>query len=75
MQIEHNPKERRQPWWLWWVVWIVIAVFWLLQIRHGFNWDQIILGLFTGLALGLWAMDLTGGEVPESWRSKPSRRR
>jgi hypothetical protein len=73
--IEHNPHEKREPWWLWWAVFGVIGVFWLLQIRHGFEWGQIALGLMTGLFIGVWAMDMTGGEVPASWRRKPPRQR
>lgn len=72
--IDHNPKERREPKWLWKVAWAVVAVFWLLQIKDGFVWDQIALGAITGCILALWAMEKTGGEVPASWRSKPPRR-
>jgi hypothetical protein len=73
--IDHNPNERRQPKWLWPIWCVALAVFWLLQIRHGFDWGQIVLGFGTGLTLGLWAMEVTGGEIPASWRSKTPRRR
>lgn len=73
--IEHNPHERREPRWLWKAVWAVIAIFWLLQIPDGFVWDQIALGAITGLCLAGWAMEKTGGEIPESWRRKPPRSR
>lgn len=72
--IEHNPHERREPKWLWKAGFAMIALFWLLQWREGFDWDQIMLGLGTGAAIAGWAMDMTGGEVPESWR-KAARRR
>lgn len=72
--IEHNPHERREPKWLWKAAWAVVAVFWLLQFRNGFVWDQIALGAITAGVLVSWAMEKTGGEVPASWRSNPPRR-
>jgi len=72
--IEHNPDERREPKWLWKAAFAFVAFFWLLQWNDGFQWDQIALGGISGLLLGLWSMEKTGGEVPESWR-KAARRR
>ncbi len=72
--IEHIPGERREPWWSWWAIWAGVAAFWLLYLGDEFNWEQVGLGLVTGVFLGAWAMDMTGGQVPESWR-KATRRR
>lgn len=72
--IEHIPGERREPKWLWKAAFVVIGILWLLQIRHGFVWDQIMLSLGTGALIAAWAMEITGGEVPASWR-KATRRR
>lgn len=69
--IEHNPHEKRQPWWLWWAAFVPVAILWLLQMRHGFEWGQIMLGLGTGAMIAAWAFDLTGGKVPSSWRRQP----
>lgn len=71
--IEHIPNEKRPPWWFWWAAFAVVGVFWLLQIRHGFDWDQILLGLITGAVIVAWSMEMTGGETPASWRRKPRR--
>lgn len=72
--IEHIPNERREPWWLWWAAFAFVGFFWILQWSDGFEWDNIALGVITGLFIGAWAMDLTGGEIPASWR-KATRRR
>lgn len=72
--IEHNPHERREPKWLWKAAFAFVAFFWLLQWHDGFDWDNISLGVISGTVIALWAMEKTGGEVPESWR-KAARRR
>lgn len=72
--IDHNPHERREPWWSWWAIWAGVGVFWLLFLGETLNWKHIGLGFLTGMFFGMWAMDMTGGEVPSSWRSKPRRR-
>lgn len=72
--IEHIPGERREPKWLWKAAFVFVALFWLLQWSDGFEWDNIALGVITGLFIGLWGMEMTGGEVPASWR-KATRRR
>ena len=72
--IEHIPNERRDPKWLWKAAWLIVALFWLLQLRHGFNWDSLALGGITGMVLVAWSMQKTGGEVPASWRKSARRR-
>lgn len=72
--IEHNINERREPKWIWKAAFFVVAIFWILQWRKGFDWGNIALG---GISMGVlvaWAMEKTGGEVPASWRSKPPSR-
>lgn len=70
MQIEHNPNEKRPPKWLWKAIFAFVAFFWALQYPDGYDWGNLAVGLITGLFLGMWAMEKTGGEIPESWRSK-----
>lgn len=74
--IEHNPHEKRQPWWLWWVAWAFVGVLWLAQtLTDGFDWDQIALGGITGMFLVAWVADTAGLDIPESWRRKTVRKR
>lgn len=73
--IEHNPDEKPQPWWLWWVVWAFVAALWLFQTRHGYDWNNVLLGFITGGMLVAWSIDIAGVETPSSWRRKPRRRR
>lgn len=74
--IEHNPHERRQPWWLWWVAFAVFGLLWVgTLLTETIIWPQVMLGVGSGALLTAWAMDMTGGEVPSSWRSKTTRRR
>jgi hypothetical protein len=32
------------------------------------DWVSISLGLFTGIVLACWAIEITGNKVPPSWR-------
>lgn len=73
-QIDHIPNEKRPPKWIWKAAWAVVALFWLLQWRDGFDWENIALGVITGIVLVSWVAETAGLEVPESWRSKPPRR-
>ena len=61
---------------IWPLVAVMLALLWLGQwALFGFDWGQIGLGVLTGCMLALWAMEMTGGEVPESWRRKTPRDR
>ena len=71
--IEHIPNEKRPPKWIWKAAWIVVALFWVLQWRDGFEWENIALGAITGIVLVSWVADTAGLDVPASWRSKPPR--
>lgn len=51
----------------------MVAALWVLQAFDGFVWDQLFLGLGTGVIIMGWAMEVTGGEIPELWRRKPPR--
>ena len=72
--IEHIPNEKRPPKWIWKAGFSVVAILWVLQAFDGFVWDQLMLGLGTGVLIGLWAMEVTGGNIPESWRRQLPRR-
>lgn len=73
-QIDHEPNERRPGWTIWWVAWGIVVALWAVQFaRHGlasFDWDQIALGGLTVGVLVIWATEITGNKVPESWRRK-----
>lgn len=72
MEIEHNPNEKRPTNAVWWVLWPIIALAWVGQwYFDGFDWTQIALGAFTGMALASWAIEITGNQVPKSWTREP----
>ena len=72
--IDHNENEKRPTNTIWWVIWPIVALGWLgTGYSFGFDWHQIALGVFTGLVLATWAIEITGNKVPDSWRSKPPR--
>ena len=71
--IDHIPNEKRPPWWLWWAVFGMLACLWLLQIDREVDWATVMLGIGTGVLVTAWSMEITGGEVPASWRSKSRR--
>lgn len=73
--IDHNPHEKRQTMAIWFAVWPLIAVFWIGCLYFGWiDWTSVFLGLGTGCALAIWATEITGNEVPESWRKAAGRR-
>lgn len=74
--IDHNEHEKRPTNAIWWVIWPIVALQWVgyLYFRE-FDWWSIALGAGTGLVLATWAIEITGNKVPDSWRSKPPRRR
>ncbi len=72
--IEHIPNDKRLPKWIWKAGFALIALLWAAQwYIDGFDWDQLMLGLGTGIVLMGWVMERTGGEIPASWRSKSPR--
>ncbi len=74
-QIDHDPNEpkidrTKGPWLM---MWIIIAVAWAGYIySFAFNWPSIALGLMTGAGVAMWACDVTGNKVPDSWKSHSS---
>lgn len=67
--IEHDPNERRGVDRVWWLLWPLISVFWLATWYFwGFDWHQIGLGAFTGMALASWAIEITGNKTPNWMR-------
>lgn len=74
-QIDHDPNEFTDKRAGWWSTWLVVALAWAGYLYfHPFDWWSVAIGIGTGCMLTAWAMDMTGGKVPESWRSKPPRR-
>lgn len=73
-QIDHDPNEFGDKSAGWWSTWAVVTALWVGYLFFNTpNWLAIALGLGTGCLLTSWAMDMTGGRVPQSWRSKPPR--
>lgn len=70
--IEHDPDEFTDKRGNWWLAWSVLALVWAGNL-YFFPIDlrSVALGLYTGCIIVAWAMDITGGKVPESWRTKP----
>lgn len=74
--IEHNPNEKRQPWWLWWVAWAFVGALWAGTLfSFDMVWHQVMLGIGTGALLTAWAIDIAGVDTPASWRRKSVRKR
>jgi hypothetical protein len=73
-QIDHDPNEFKDKRAGWPSTWLVVALGWAGYLYfHPFDWWSIAIGGGTGAIVVAWAMDLTGGKVPASWRSKPPR--
>ncbi|MBB6304051.1 hypothetical protein GGE67_004692 [Rhizobium leucaenae] len=76
MQIEHDPNEPKMdrgagPWR--WVL-PIVALLWIGNlVYYPIDWHSIALGGGTGIVLALWAIEITGNKVPDSWRRKSSR--
>jgi hypothetical protein len=74
--IEHNPNEKRQPWWLWWVAWAFFAIGWAgILLTETVVWHHVVFAAGTGALITAWAFDIGGMETPASWRRKPPRQR
>lgn len=74
--IDHNPYEKRQTNTIWWVIWPILALCWAWYFYFfDFSWPAIALGIFTGLVLATWAIEITGNKVPEWMKSHPRRNR
>lgn len=74
-QIDHDPNEFADKRAGWWSTWLVVALAWAGYLYfHPFDWWSIAIGGLTVGVLAAWAIDVTGGKVPDSWRSKTPRR-
>lgn len=74
-QIDHDPDEFTDKRAGWPSTWVVLALVWAGNAYFlPIDWRSVALGVMTGCVLVAWAMDLTGGKIPASWRSKPPRR-
>lgn len=79
MIIEHDANApARQSWyWRWGVYlipWAAVAFVWAVQVRSGFDWEQIGIGAFTGVVFILSWINYTDNKLPKSWRNKQSSR-
>lgn len=70
--IDHNPHERRPTNTIWWVALAIIIALWVWTLTGDapVQWQNIMLGLGTGGLLAIWAIEITGNKVPESWTRK-----
>lgn len=75
MEIDHNPHERRQGYGIYWVTFAVLAALWIGAFSL-FEVDLLsaCLGAWSGMALAIWGMDVTGNKVPASWSRQTTRR-
>jgi len=73
--IDHNPHEKRPGNGIWWAAWGMVALGWILNLYSDpVSWRWLALGGFTGIVLAVWAIEITGNKVPDSWRGKTPRR-
>lgn len=73
--IEHIPGERRIGNGIFWLGWIIVALIWAAALYEGgIQWDDVLLGSFTGLMFACWAIEITGNKVPSSWTRRSSTR-
>lgn len=76
LTIDHNPHEKRQPWWLWWLAWGLCAIIWAaIILTETVVWHHVALAIGTGVLIVSWAIDIGGLDTPASWRRKPVRKR
>ena len=74
--IDHNPNEKRPGWGIWWAAWIALIAVWALNLySEPVNVRWLFTGIATGALITAWAMELTGGKVPDWMKSAPPRRR
>lgn len=74
-QIDHDPNEFIDKRAGWPSTWLIVGLIWAANLYFfSFYWRSFALGLLTGCILVAWAMDITGGKIPASWRSKAPRR-
>ena len=67
--IDHNPYEKRLGNGIWWVIAIILTLLWIgTGAFFGFDWHQLALGGFSGMALASWAIEKTGNKTPEWMR-------
>lgn len=79
MIIDHDPNETPRRSWYWdkgiyLIAWGGVAFIWAMQLKDGFNWEQIGIGAFTGVVFILSVINYTGNKLPGSWRDKPPSR-
>lgn len=75
-QIDHDPHEPKidRSNKIWWFAWGLVVLLWVHHLYFdGFEWNSFALGAVSGMVLAAWAIDVTGGKVPDSWR-KATRR-
>lgn len=53
---------------------VMVALIWAANLYfYPLDWRSAGLGALTGLLFAAWAIDVTGGKVPKSWRTKSTR--
>jgi hypothetical protein len=74
--IDHDPNEFTDKRAGWPSTFLIVSLLWVGSWYFGLirDWHSLMLGLGTGAVIAAWAIDVTGGKIPSSWRSKPPRR-
>lgn len=71
-QINHDisePPRDRSGFGLYWANFTVLTALWVGMLYAGeLNWHSIALGLWTGLFIATWAIELTGNKAPRWMR-------
>lgn len=70
--IDHDETEFADKRAHWPSTWIIVAFLVIGNLYYfPFDWRSATMGFLTGLMLAAWAIDVTGGKVPKSWRRRP----
>jgi hypothetical protein len=70
--IDHDETEFADKRAGWPSTWFIVALIVGLNLYlFPFDWRSAAMGGLVGLMLAAWAIDVTGGKVPESWRRRP----
>ncbi len=61
-EIDHEPREKRPTWRIWWIAWGIVGLLWVATFfgRKPVDWENVLLGIGTGVLLCAWAITITG---------------
>lgn len=71
MQIDHDPKEPprdQSGMGVYWANALILAVLWAWKLFDHLDWQSVAIGVWTGLFIATWAIELTGNKAPKWMR-------